>query len=127
MAQCLLLDPAAYVVDGSVGQGDGVERVDHQDGVAQVVGDAVGVAPEGVDGHRVDPGQLLRRSRSQPVVHRLGAATWDDVDETASLQVHELVAKVVWRWALARRKATSSRPSAVTLAARSGSSTSGRP
>ena len=90
MAQRVLLDAPPNVVDGPVGQGDGVKRVDHQDGVGQMGGHAVGVAPEGVDGHRVDAGQPRRGSGAQPVVHRLAAATSDDVEEATPIQVHEV-------------------------------------
>jgi hypothetical protein len=64
-----------HVVDGPVGQRHHVEAVDHESGVAEVGGDAGGVAPEGVDGDRMHSVEPLGAAGPQPVVHRLGSST----------------------------------------------------
>lgn len=84
-----VLDPPAHVVDGHVGEADGVEVVEHHGGVAELGEQSVGVAPEGVEGHDVDAGQPLLEALGEPVVDGLAAATRDDVEQAGLGQLHE--------------------------------------
>ena len=66
MAELVLLDPPADVVDGQVGQAHHVKWVNDHGGVGQGLGHPVGIAPMGVDGHGVHP---VSHSLERPANH----------------------------------------------------------
>ena len=89
MAALVLLDPATDIVDGHVGQADGVEGIDDEGGVGQLGGHPVGIAPVGIDGHGVHPGQPGFGAVGQPTLDHRGAATSDDVEQPPGHDVDE--------------------------------------
>ena len=89
VAQALLLDPAADVIDHRVAQLHAVKTVHRDCGVRQVGEDPIEVAPVGIDGHRLDglsPGWC---ALSEPVAHVVGVAASDDVEEPPADHVDE--------------------------------------
>ena len=66
-----------------------MEVIDHQPGVGQAVGDRGGVGLVGVDHHMADPGQPRRRLRRQPVGDRHGAASRQNIDQAAGVEVDD--------------------------------------
>ena len=91
MAEALLLDPAADVVDHRVAQLHAMETVHGDGGVVQVGEDPVEIAPVGIDGHRLDGLAPCRRALSEPVAHVVGVAAPDDVEELPTDHVDETV------------------------------------
>jgi len=85
----VLLHPPADVVDGRVGQADHVKWIHDEGGVGQLFGHAVGIAPVGVDGHGVDPGQPCLGAIGQPFLDHRSAATSDDVEQPSGNDVDE--------------------------------------
>ena len=78
VAEDLLLDAAADVVDGGVGELDGVEVVDHDGGVTEVGEEPVDVAAMRVERHRPDGPQPGSRAGVEPA----GDGAGDRVDPT---------------------------------------------
>jgi hypothetical protein len=87
MAEGVVLDPAADLVDAPVGQGDDVEAVRHQGRVGDTGGEGVPVSSERVDrGHRdLIPPRL--GSPLEPVGHDFPGAALDNVHQAAPVNV----------------------------------------
>ena len=84
-----LLSAAADLVECRVGEPDHVEVVHDEAGVGQAGGHRGGVGLVGVDHHVTDPGQPRRRLRPQPVGHRHGAASSQNIDDATLIDVDD--------------------------------------
>lgn len=85
----VVLDAAADVVDCRVGQGDGMEVIDHHGRMAEVGEQSVGVTAVRVQGHRGHGLEPLEGLVLEPVADAGGAATRDNIEEPVTGQVHE--------------------------------------
>jgi hypothetical protein len=86
----LLLDAASGVVDGSVRQPHGVEVIDHQSGVVEVIGECFAVSGGGVQGGEPDPVTPVLSSFRKPVAQHVSGSACDDVEEPVTVQVDDL-------------------------------------
>ena len=77
----VLLDPAAHVVDGALGQAHRVEGVDDHDRVGQSGAQGPFVAPEGVQGGDLHPGAPVGSALVEPVGDDLPRAARDDLEQ----------------------------------------------
>ena len=84
-----LLHAAADLIEGRVGETDHMEVIDHQAGIGQSRGHRRGVGLVGVDHHMADARQPWGRLRRQPVGHRDGAASRENLDEAALVEVDD--------------------------------------
>ncbi len=89
VAEHLLLHPAPHVVHGGVGQANGVEVVQHHGGVAELGEQAVGVAPERIEGDHVDVGPPVLVPLRQPGLDHRTAAAQGDVEQPSPVEVDE--------------------------------------
>jgi hypothetical protein len=89
MPQGGLLGPPADLVDHDVGQPDGVEVVHHHGGVPKWVGQRAGIATPWIQCDRGDRGQPGWRPGAEPAAHRGPGAVGHQVQQPATLQVHQ--------------------------------------
>lgn len=84
VAEGLLLDPAADVIDGRTGELDDMERVQHAGGVLELVIDRVLVSLEQVQRCDLDPLAELIAALVEPVSVGLAGSAGDEVKEPGS-------------------------------------------
>jgi hypothetical protein len=89
VAQGVVLGAAADLIERGVGEADHMEVVDHEPGVGQALGDGSGIGLVGVDDHMADPGQPPCRLGCQPLGHRDRAASRQNIDEAAGVEIDD--------------------------------------
>ena len=123
----VLLDAAAYVVDGGEPQPYDVEGIQDPHGVRQAGRQGGAVAAERIQGGHVDAGSPFGGLVNQPVGQHFPASPGDDVDELPAVQVDDADGEHCRALGWARRNAVSSTPTAATCSMRSGCSINGVP
>jgi hypothetical protein len=84
-----LLHAAADLIGGRVGDTDHMEVIDYQAGIGQSRGHRRGIGLVGVDHHIADARQPWGRLRRQSVGHRDSAASRENIDEAALVEVDD--------------------------------------